>query len=117
MLSAELISKVRQRYEGKPADEFTAGEMDEVRSLLKELIRDESGLSMEEISGDTPFVDLGLDSVSFLQVFDEVKKAIKLPIPTGELLSFARNTRMNNMNELVKGVFEFLENPRTTYAR
>jgi acyl carrier protein len=116
MLSTELVAKVRRLYEGVSVEPLEPAEIAELRGLLRTLVSEEAGIAVADLDENATFADLGVDSVAFLQVFDEVKKAIGLPIPTGELLSFARTRRMATLEELLAGLLGFLESRQAVHA-
>ena len=108
MLPTELEMKIKKTYSGEMAAIFDARERDLIRDEMKKLIGDELDCAPGMIGNDTDFSDLGMDSVSFLQVVDELKRSIGLPIPTGQLMSFSANTRATNVNAMVELVIAFL---------
>lgn len=108
MLTTVLVERIQGVYNGKVTDELTDPEKDALRNFIRQLIAEELDVDAEDISNEAAFADLGMDSISFLQVFDEMKKAIQLPIPTGELISFSRNSSITTIDEMVETMVSFL---------
>ena len=109
MLPSELVTKVQGMYSGEESTLFSAEEREIIKEEMRALIAEELDCPLEEIEDELDFEDMGMDSVSFLQVLDELKRAVKLAIPTGRLLSYAKGKKIRTLNETVDLITRFLE--------
>ncbi|MGQ9424676.1 amino acid adenylation domain-containing protein [Gilvimarinus sp. F26214L] len=85
----------------------------QLQSQLAELIGEVSGLHLEEVSGETHFLEMGLDSLLLTQVASELRRAFKVEVSFRQLLEDYSN---------LSAVAEFLwqamsEEQRQCYAK
>ena len=70
---------------------------DVLRTKLREIIVEVS--EIDDIPDDTPFEDLGIDSMMAIEIVAEVERTYKLSIPEDELQEM---TNFTNVYELVR---------------
>lgn len=65
---------------------------DELREKLKEIIAEVA--EIEDVPDQTPFKDLGIDSMMAIEIVAEVEREYKLSIPEDELQDLTDFTRV-----------------------
>jgi acyl carrier protein len=65
---------------------------DELKEKLRAIIADVS--EVDEIPDDTPFKDLGIDSMMAIEIVAEVERTYKLSIPEEELQDLTSFTKV-----------------------
>lgn len=108
MLTKSLLTKIQDTYLGKDSEAINQEDKNLIREELRRIIAEELDIQTEDIDDNSLFLDLGLDSISTLEIFDEIKKGLKVSIPTGQIMSFARNKKaetkelsINSMCDLI----------------
>ena len=70
---------------------------DDLREKLRAIISEVS--EVDEIPDETPFKDLGIDSMMAIEIVAEIERTYKLSVPENEL---TRITNLDSVYELVK---------------
>ncbi|MEC7520062.1 MAG: acyl carrier protein [Myxococcota bacterium] len=68
---------------------------DALRDKLREIISEVS--EVDEIPDETPFEELGIDSMMAIEIVAEVERTYKLSIPEDELTEMTDFTRVYNL--------------------
>jgi acyl carrier protein len=71
------------RLSGRPLNKKRYAVSEDLREKLRSIIADVS--EVDEIPDDTPFKDLGIDSMMAIEIVAEVERTYKLTIPEDEL--------------------------------
>lgn len=75
--------------------------MDELKEKLREIVAEVS--EVDDIPDDTPFKELGIDSMMAIEIVAEVERTYKLSIPEDELQDL---TTFNRVYDKVRGKLE-----------
>jgi acyl carrier protein len=98
MITEQLLNKVQETYMGKSKVIINQNDKNLIKWELRDIIAEELDCQTEAITDSDFFLDLGLDSISTLEIFDEIKKRLQIAIPTGQIMSFARDTNAEIMD-------------------
>lgn len=72
--------------------------MDDLKEKLREIVAEVS--EVDDIPDDTPFKELGIDSMMAIEIVAEVERTYKLSIPEDELQDL---TTFNKVYDKVRG--------------
>ena len=80
--------------------------MKNLAEKIKEMIAEELEIDINEVHDDSDLNELGLDSLTFLEMFADFKEEFNFNITINEINEHLQNKPVTNIKELI----EFVEN-------
>ena len=96
---------------GDPGHALTATERRTVQEEIVSFLADECDRDRHDIGPDTDLVDdLGVDSLTFLDLFQELEGRYDLDLDVRVVARYARDNPVRTVGELAEHICRFLEN-------
>ena len=90
--------------------ELTSEEHEMVRAEIVGFLAEECGLDPAAVTPDADLVhDLGVDSLTFLELFQELESQYRLDLGIREVARYARDNPVQTVGELVDQICRFLD--------
>jgi acyl carrier protein len=90
--------------------ELTPQEREEVRSQIVAFLAEECDVDPSEIRDESDLVaDLGVDSLAFLELFEELRNTTNLEVDVRTVVRYGRDQSVSRLGELLEQVYLFME--------